>query len=202
MIPDPSRRLILLGALALAAPSPLWAAVPGGRKLGFAVSRNGTHVGEHRMTFSGDPASPTITTDVDMVVKLGPAPIYRYRHHAVERWASGRFAGLETTTNGNGKLQKVSARRTEAGVIIETGKARITGPANAAPFTHWNSDVFGKPLFNPQDGRMLKVTATRNGSIWSIRGEAEIDDSYGADGVWSSLSGKLKDGSRMEYRRV
>jgi hypothetical protein len=202
MTPDLSRRLILLGGLALAAPTPLWAAVPGGRKLAFAVSRNGAHVGEHHMSFSGDPASPSVTTDVDMVIKLGPVPIYKYRHHAVERWAGGRFAGLETSTNGNGKLQKVSAKRTDTGVIIESGKGRITGPANAAPFTHWNTEVFGKPLFNPQEGKMLKVTATRKGATWSIRGEAEIDDSYDDAGVWTALRGKLKDGSSMEYRRI
>jgi hypothetical protein len=202
MIPEISRRLILLGGFSLAMPTPLRAAVPGGRRLTFAVSRNGAHVGEHHMSFSGDPASPIVTTDVDMVIKLGPAPIYKYRHHAVERWVAGRFSDLETSTDGNGKLQKVSARRTDAGVIIETGKGKIAGPANAAPFTHWNPDVFGKPLFNPQEGRMLKVTANRNGSTWSIRGDAEIDDSYGADGVWNALSGKLKDGSRIEYRRA
>lgn len=193
---------MLVGGLALAAPIPLWAAVPGARRLAFAVARNGTRVGEHHMSFTGDPASPTVTTEVDMVVKLGPVPVYRYRHHAVERWAAGRFAGLETSTDANGKQQKVSARRIDGGVIIETGKAKIIGPANAAPFTHWNPEVFGKPLFNPQEGGMLKVSATKKGSIWSIRGEAEIDDTYDSDGVWIALSGKLKDGSRMEYRRL
>lgn len=202
MTPELSRRLILLGGIALAVPAPLWAAVPGGRKLAFAVSRNGTQVGEHHMSFTGDPASPVVTTDVDMVVRLGPVPVYKYRHHAVERWTGGRFAGLETSTNGNGKLQKVTARRTDGGVIIEAGKSRVTAPANAAPFTHWNPDVFGKPLFNPQDGKMLKVTAARKGPVWSIRGEAEIDDTYDAEGVWTALSGKLKDGSRMDYRRI
>lgn len=201
MTPAPSRRLILLG-LALAAPVPLWAAVPGARRLAFVVYRNGAHVGEHHMSFTGDPTAPTVTTDVDMVVRLGPVPVYKYRHHAVERWATGWFTSLETSTDGNGKLQKVSARRTDGGVVIDTGKGKTTGPANAAPFTHWNPEVFGKPLFNPQDGKMLKVTAARKGAVWSIRGEAEIDDTYDADGVWTALSGKLKDGSKMTYRRA
>jgi hypothetical protein len=197
-----SRRLILLGGLTLAAPHPLWAAPPASRRLAFAVFRNGTRVGEHHMAFSGDAASPTVTTDVQMLVKLGPVPVYRYIHHAEERWAGGAFSSLETSTNGNGKLQTVSARRTDSGLVIETGKSRVVGPANAAPFTHWNPEVFGKPLFNPQEGRMLKVTAARKGATWSIRGEAEIDDTYDAAGVWTALRGKLKDGSTMEYRRV
>ncbi len=196
---DIPRRLILLGGLALATPA--WAA-PAGRRLAFAVFRDGAQVGEHHMTFAGDAASPTVTTDVKMLVKLGPVPVYRYIHHAVERWSGGRFVSLETTTDANGKAQKVSARRTEAGLTIETGKGRIAAPSDALPFTHWNPDAFGKPLFNPQEGRLLKVTATRKGAVWSVRGEVEIDDWYDEAGVWSRLRGKLKDGSIMEYRRL
>ena len=138
-----------------------------------------------------------------MVVRLGPVPIYRYRHHAVERWTGGRLASLDTTTNANGKAQTVTARPGEGGLVIETGKGRIVGPADAAPLTHWNTAAFAGPLFNPQEGKMLKVrTARAEAGHWTIRGEAEIDDFYDPDGVWSGLRGKLKDGSTMEYRRT
>jgi len=36
----------------------------------------------------------------------------------------------------------------------------------------------------------------------AIRGEAEIDDFYDEAGAWQSLTGKLDDGSKVEYRRV
>jgi hypothetical protein len=49
---------------------------------------------------------------------------------------------------------------------------------------------------------MLKVTAARKGDTWSVRGEAEIDDTYDESGVWTALRGKLKDGSMIEYRRT
>ena len=99
--------------------------------------------------------------------------------------------------------ERVSARRTEAGVIIETAKDRITGPAGVRPFTHWNPEVFSGPLFNPQEGKLLKVTARKvSARQWAVRGEAEIDDFYDEAGVWTALRGKLQDGSRIEYRRV
>ncbi|WP_340647512.1 DUF6134 family protein [Phenylobacterium sp.] len=196
------RRLLLAGGLA-ALPGFALAATPPGRRLAFQVLRNGTLIGEHRMSFAGDPASPTVTTDVRMTVKLGPVPVFRYRHHAVERWTGGRFASLDTTTDSNGKAERVSARRTEAGVIIETAKGRITGPAGVRPFTHWNPEVFSGPLFNPQEGKLLKVTTRKvSATQWAVRGEAEIDDFYDETGVWAALKGKLEDGSRIEYRRL
>lgn len=196
------RRLLLAGGLA-ALPGLALTATPAARRLTFSVLRNGTKIGEHVMSFSGDPTSPTVTTDVRMVVKLGPVPVFRYRHHAVERWTGGRFASLETTTDSGGKAERVSARRTEAGVIIETAKDRITGPAGVRPFTHWNPEVFSGPLFNPQEGKLLKVTARKvSARQWAVRGEAEIDDFYDEAGVWTALRGKLQDGSRIEYRRV
>lgn len=210
-----SRRALLAAGLSLAAPSAL-AAGPSGGRLSFAVFRNDVKVGEHVMVFSGDPSAPLVTTDVAMQVRLGPVPVYRYTHHAVERWTGGRFASLDTTTNSNGKREKVTARRSSEGLTIETLKGPVIAPPTAAPLTHWNAEVFGKPLFNPQEGKVLKVSASRKGAsqialangrkidaqLWSIRGETEIDDWYDANGVWSGLKGRVQDGSMIEYRRL
>ena len=50
------------------------------------------------------------------------------------------------------------------------------GPADAMPLSHWNPASFGKPLFNQQEGKMLKVRCTQVGpGHWSVRGDAEID---------------------------
>ena len=75
--------LLLAPGVALAAPS----------RLAFQVFRNGTKVGEHVMAFSGDEANRVVTTDVAMTVKVGPVPVYRYKHSAVERWSGGKWAG-------------------------------------------------------------------------------------------------------------
>lgn len=212
--PRPTRRLLFAAASLILVPVGVRAApgLPPGRKLAFAVFRNGARVGDHLMTFAGEPGGLTISTQVVMTVKLGPVPVYRYSHRAVERWSGGRFASLETATNGNGKIQKVIARRTDGGVIIEAARNdRITAPASALPLTHWNAEALSGPLFNPQEGKMLKVAARRVGretlngvaaTRWSLTGETQIDDWYDANGAWLALRGKLPDGSTMEYRRL
>ena len=210
-----SRRALMAMGVVLLAPAEGLAA-PTSRRLVFAVFRNGARIGEHRMTIVGQADGVTASSDVSLVVKVGPVPVYRYTHRAVEQWRAGRFASLETSTNGGGKIQRVSARRTAAGVMIETGKGQVTAPAGAAPLTHWNVAVLDGPLFNPQDGKMLAITARRSGreavkladgrsiesTRWSLRGDTQIDNWYDEADTWAALRGKLPDGSMMEYRRL
>ncbi|MFM8939354.1 MAG: DUF6134 family protein, partial [Phenylobacterium sp.] len=161
--PDPTRRFLLAAGALVAAPSPLFAASPSNRRLAFTVLRNGERVGEHRMAFSGDSDSPTISTEIDMAVRLGSVVVYRYRHTAREIWADGRFESLESVTDATAGDRKVSARRTPAGVLIRTGRREVTAPAGTAPLTHWNPKVFGGRLFNPQEGDLVRITAAPRG---------------------------------------
>ncbi len=214
MGPFSRRSLVGAGFALLAAPAVRVAAAE--RRLAFAVFRNGARVGDHVMTFSGAAEDVAVRTEVSLLVKLGPVPVYRYTHRALERWRDGRFSSLATTTNGNGRLQRVDARRGADAVVIETAAGPIAAPADALPLTHWNAAALGGPLFNPQEGKILRLTARRVGAEriklagggviaatrWSLRGESEIDDWYDQGGAWAALRGRLPDGSTMEYRRL
>ena len=195
------RRELILGGMGLALVPGTALAVPS--RLAFAVFRNGSKVGEHVMAFTGDDSARTATTNVSMTVKVGPVPVYKYKHQAIEKWVDGKWASIDTTTNGNGKVTNVTARQMGTYVQITGPAGPVRGPANALPLSHWNQANFGKPLFNQQEGKMLKVTCTQVGTgHWQVRGEAQIDDYYDAAGNWTGLKGKLEDGSSMEYRRV
>jgi hypothetical protein len=214
---DPTRRsLLTAGTLLTVVPTPLLAAPPPNRRLNFQVFRNGERIGEHRMSFSGDAASPTVSTEVDMTVRLGSVPVYRYRHTAREVWVDGRFESLETVTDATAGDRKVSARRTPSGVLIRTGRKEVLAPVGTSPLTHWNPNVLTGRLFNPQEGNLARITASQKGlrpvtladgrqvegQVWALRGEAEIDNWYDRSGVWTGLQGRLVDGSRIEYRRT
>ncbi len=196
------RRAVLAGGLLLPLMPRLALAAP--KTLSFAVFRNGSHIGEHHVNFSGDDANLTATTDAVMLVKIGPVPVFRYHHHALEKHAGGVFASLETSTTTNGKDEHVVAERTSAGVHVDCPYGKSVLSADANPMNHWNEQIFtGAPLFNPQTGKVLKVHVAKvaPGHV-TIRGEAEIDDFYDEGGAWQSLTGKLDDGSKVEYRRI
>lgn len=197
-----SRRAILAAGLILPlTPSLVRAA---SKTLTFAVFRNGSKIGEHHVVFSGEGGALTASTDATMTVKIGPVPVFKYHHRALERRNDGMFASLETTTTTNGKDEHVTAERTGGGIRVDCTYGKATLAADANPMTHWNPQIFGgTPLFNPQTGKMLKVKTARVApNHVTIRGEAEIDDFYDEAGAWQALTGKLDDGSKVEYRRV
>lgn len=211
-----SRRGLLAGGLgALAAPA-AFAAAPANGRLAFAVYRGKDKVGEHVMRFTRAGGGLSVSTEVEMRVRLGPVPIFRYAHTATERWQGDRFASLTTRTETNGKVEQVRAEAAAGGVSIEGPGGRLSAPASAAPLTHWNTAAFDRPLFNPQLGKLMRIRAARAGqdsvqlanghsipaTRWTLRGEAEIDNWYDSAGAWAGLRGKLEDGSTMIYRRL
>lgn len=209
------RSLMAVGLSALAAPG-AFAAPPAGGRLTFAVFRGKDKVGEHVMGFAREGSGLTVSTEVEMRVRLGPVPVFRYSHTATERWRGDSFVSLNTRTETNGKVEQVKAEAEAAGVAIEGPEGRLTAPAAAAPLTHWNPAAFSRPLFNPQLGKLMRIRANRVGpdnvqlasgqtapaTRWTLRGEAEIDNWYDAAGAWAGLRGKLEDGSIMTYRRA
>lgn len=196
-----SRRRVLAGGLILPLAPRLAESAP--RSLTFAVFRNGAHIGEHEVIFSGDDARLVATTQAAMSLRLGPVPVFRYHHQAVETRAGGGFVRLEASTITNGRAEHVVAERTDGAIAVERPSGKATLPADANPMTHWNPRIFEGPLFNPQTGRMLDVRVTRAApNRWAIRGEVDMDDAYDAAGAWLSARAKATDGSTVEYRRV
>jgi hypothetical protein len=210
------RRAFLTGGLcAIAAPN-LALAEPFPRRLAFSVLRNGKTIGEQSMTFETGEAL-IVRSVAEMKVKLGPVSLYHYRHEATEHWRGDMFQSLDTRTNDNGRMLQVSARREGDAIrIAQASGAQAAAAAQALPFTHWNRRIAAAPLFNPQDGKLLKERAmpagpglitladgsSRRAESVVFRGDAAIEDWYDQDGVWTALKGRLKDGSELEYRRL
>lgn len=215
------RRGLLAGGLAAAAlAGRCRAATPGLPADGlliFEIQGKGVDLGRHRLIFSRHDTDITVEIHVEMMLKLGPVPLFHYVHHALETWTDGRFDRIETTSVLNGRKQAARARRVENGVMIEPAEgAPYLADAEVLPLTHWNRRIMDGRLFNPQDGKMLRERVTAGGADtvlladgrrlpatrYSLTGETQIDDWYDRDGVWAALRGKVKDGSVQTYRRL
>jgi hypothetical protein len=193
--------------------------VPADGRLAFQVWRNGSHIGQHDLAFQQDGDDLTVQINVHIVVKFGPVPVARYTHSCKEHWTAGQFQGLESNSDSTpGARQHVLARRTADGLYIEPASgAPYTIAGDTLPMSHWNRQVMKSPLFNPQDGKILKETSRimkgeevirlADGTAiratgYAVIGDATVDDWYDSANVWAALHGRVVDGSYIDYRRL
>ncbi len=190
--------------------------VPPVKALRFLVTRDGSEIGSHAVSFEQAADDLIVHIDVHMRVGLGPFTFFHYHHQGEERWRGGQFVSLQTQTDDNGDPLSVHARREGDRVRIDaTGLAPQDLPGTALPLTHWNVACMHEQLFNPQDGTVLQemsvargseMVALGNGSKvqatrYALAGKAPIDDWYDDTQVWTALRAKVKDGSTLIYTR-
>jgi len=213
------RRGLIAGVLSAAATPGLAAAAPP-RSLRFNIVRNGKPFGQYSVVFAAQGDLLTVTSDVAMLMRISGLTVFSYRLHCVEVWRGDRFMELRSQAKRDNQGDQeyiVSAVRSPTGAIKVTNKDGLVAlPPNAHPLTHWNREALKGPLFNPQDGYPLRLTAQPVGADavtlangarlkadhWALRGESQIDDWYDNAGVWAGLRAVFPDRSIVEYRRI
>lgn len=213
-----ARRGLLAGGAALATLAPEGSgAVAQPAELRFDVLRNGTRIGQHGIAFRQDATVLTASVSVEIVVRLGPIPVFRYTHTVREIWRDGLFHSLDSETNEDGKRFRVTAARAAEGIVVASlAVPRTVLPSTAIPLTHWNALCMERPLFNPQDGVPITARVVAHGedqvaladgrlvraTRYALIGTPALEDWYDTARLWTALRSRGTDGSTIEYRRV
>ena len=213
-------RLIIGILLLVATPAAGSAAndFPYGAALAFAAVRNGQTIGHHRLTFQRDGAQLTVSTTIELTVKIMGFTAYRYAHRAQEIWNGDVFQSLASRTDANGKQFAVQIRRDGSHLAVEgsvgADTRRATLPLHLLPSSHWNVRQTREPaLVNTQDGTEAKVQVTTIGRDTVVTANARVDAThyrYTGDiamdqwfddaGRWVKTAFTAADGSTVEYR--
>jgi hypothetical protein len=117
------RRLLGLAAAAATTPllrpvCPVHADAAAQRDLRFRALRHGSSIGEHTVTFRSDGDRLMVETRVEITVKVLFVTAFRFRHEAKEVWQSDRLVSVESTTDDNGTLLRVSGNAVADGFRI------------------------------------------------------------------------------------
>jgi len=108
----PARALAL--ALAMAACTAFTASAQEGAteegEWNFTATLDGKPIGTHRFAVGGSAAARSVDSRADFVVRMLGVPVYRYRHHAGERWAGDCLRELRADTDDDGTRQQVARR--------------------------------------------------------------------------------------------
>ena len=213
-----ARRAILVGMAGLAVRSPHRAmASPERPNLRFAVTRDGSLIGQHVIRFRQDSTTLEVEIDVDIVVRLGPIVLYRYALKGREIWRDDAFVSLDSATRDDGTQYRVKAMRTANHVAVETSAtSRVLLSPDAIPLTHWNRLCMERPVFDPQTGEAIASNVLLRGedtipladgsaiqaTRYSLVGKVALDDWYDTNHHWTALRAPGRDGSTIEYRRA
>ena len=180
--------------------------VPAAGALRFRIMRNGNVIGTHGLTFSqkgrtdlppaasGAKPAPakqppalgplTVRVVIDIAVKLGPIPLYRYNNESTEIWDGDTLSRFSSKTNDNGVHTKVAAHRDGATFWVETIKEKYAAPEGAIVTTYWNPQTLSAPLIDNIDGKLLhaKITSLGPETISAANGDHIAAVHYAASG--------------------
>ncbi len=213
------RTCVTTGLLALssgpATAAPAGLPVPASDRLAFRLVRKGDVIGSHTLDFAAMGDTLSVSVAIDILVKFGPVPVYRYKHRATETWRGGVFAGIESVTNRDGTAHRMRAETTPSGLMVEGSQApRYTAPPNTYPTTYWNRVMLQRNVINSEDGRLLDVTpmalaeetvpaasGTLRARHYRLGGDLPLDLWYDAAEQWAHLV-FTKDGSTISYEKL
>jgi len=186
-----------------------------GGPITFDVLRNGSKVGEHRVSFENRP-SGVLVVDVDfrLTVTLLGLPIYRYAYQAVEQWCAGRLVSLWARQDDDGDKTQVKAVSADDGMTITGLQGTLRAEADLFPTNHWNAGVLSQTqVLNTLSGEVSSVSIRptqrdlveaegRSVPATGYRYTGDIETSVWYDdlGRWVKMRFTAKDGSVIDYR--
>ncbi|MHA7872809.1 MAG: DUF6134 family protein [Hyphococcus sp.] len=125
----------------------------------FLIKREGKVIGFHQVDVREEGGDFIVDTFIEMRVKFGPIPVFRYDHEAREIWRDGTVVSIDSETNYNGDETFVSARRDETGALyIDGSDYQGPAPSNAMPSSYWDKGlVEAEALINTQTGEIIDI---------------------------------------------
>jgi Family of unknown function (DUF6134) len=170
----------------------------------FQALLDGSPIGQHRFSVSGQGNERTVVSEADLTVKVLGFTAYRYHHKATEQWRGDCLTALDSATDDDGKTSQVR----EAPSAAE-------GQGCVMSFAYWNPAICTqRQLLNAQTGQLEAVQVQRVGQgTVEVRGRPveatefritgpkhSIVVWYAADGRWVGLDSIVGGGRKLSYR--
>jgi hypothetical protein len=133
------------------------------RDLRFRAFHKGVPVGEHTVTFRAEGERLTVTTHIDIAIKVLFFTAFRFAHDAEEVWESGRLASVTSTTNDDGTQLRVSGYAAGDGFRLLGGDGPFLAEAHLLTSnTLWDSRLVRElKMIDVQYGGEVGLVAKR-----------------------------------------
>jgi hypothetical protein len=186
------------------------------RQWRFRVLLDGREIGVHEFRVSGNGPEQRVEIDASFDVRFLFINAYRYRHQNAETWRDGCLSSIESSTDDNGDMLRVSGAPVGAGFGIDHhAGGRVLETACVRSFAYWDLDLFSaERLLNSQTGEFVDVRVEDRGTETLRIGDSdvparrfalvlpdgEIDLWYGRDNAqWLALESRTEGGRLLRY---
>jgi hypothetical protein len=172
----------------------------------FTVLKDGSPVGQHRITFDREGGRVEIREATEIEVRFATIPIYRFEHEGREVWQNGRPVRIDATTDDNGEKFAIAVRRIRHGYtrMVNGRVENFDESKNVLAF--WNKDVVNhRDFFSAIDDKTLKVRFEFLGREKIAVAGAKLDvEHYRMVGdeerdLWFDQAGRI---AKVEFRRL
>lgn len=184
-----------------------------GRLADYDIMRDGTKVGEHRISFQRAGDSLVVESRSEIQVPFLFITAYRFNYRARTVWHGGTMVELDAYTDDDGKETAIKVRRQGSNYIVEGPNGRYSLSTFLPPTEHWAQSFLSDSLLNTITGEINKVSTTplspayvpaASGVLRADRfrldGDLRIETWYEPSGRWAGMRFEARDGSTIEYR--
>ena len=214
----PGSALLLASALAALLPARPGAAepwVPPGKRLEFAVLRDGTEIGRRVLTFAREDGRLVVDTRIEIAVRMLFVVVHRFERRARSVWRDGLVERYEAETDENGEKSRIRVTAREHGLAIDVnGSSRIV-PRALKTREFWNIDILSeKAAIDTATGTVERIVVSGpeqtsiqlgNRTIparhYRLTGKTPRELWYGQEGGLLQISRQARDGSTILTRR-
>jgi hypothetical protein len=128
----------------------------------FTAIWNGKRIGAHRVSVkpSADGASMTVSTEIELAVRLGFITVFRYRHRSLEHWDDGRLHSIASRTEDDGAVYTVDGAMEADGFAIRgpRGQGTARGPLLTSNSLWTRAITREQEIIDAQWGHVLPLT--------------------------------------------
>ena len=209
---------LLLACAALALPALPGAAepwVPPGKRLDFAILRNGEEIGRQTLAFSRADGELAVDTRVEIAVKVLFVTVHRFRRSARSVWRDGRVRSYTARTDDNGTKSRLDIAVRGDSLAIDADGTPRTAPRALKLREFWNIDILSETrVIDTRTGEVEEIsvsgpqeTALELGGKriparrYRLTGKVPRDLWYDRKGGLLQISRRARDGSTILTRR-
>lgn len=181
----------------------------------FSVLYKGNRIGAHSILYSVETGITRVTTEINLLVKLGIFTLFRFVHNSTETWRGGKLTSLRSRTLEHGQTLRITGEATPLGFrVVSKGGPFIAASATLTSNSLWTPTVLAQEtVVDAQHGGIIGVSARKIGDEQIVVADRHIHATrytlitpylagtiwYDADDLWVGAEFE-RDGSKIQYR--